>query len=129
MTTLLTIVYCVLELFNLRAYMYQYSIHKFAVSLGMGAEKEDKLYPPKYRCYMLMGKINWIVIAALAFYSWQTALIVFGIGWILGVVLPSNHIDNLKILRDYLWKDANLRHEFMILIFSIDKILDGKDNI
>lgn len=123
MATLLAIIYSVLESFNIKAYLYQYTIHKFAVSHGMNAERESKLYPPKYRYYAIMGKINWIVIAVLAFYSWQTALILFGLFWVLSIILPCNHIQHFKELRDHIFKTIGLRIEFMYEYYEILDII------
>ena len=112
MTTLLAIIYCVLEAFNLKAYLYQHTIHKFAVSHGMNAERESKLYPPKYRYYAIMGKVNWIVFGLLVYDSWQIGLTLLALSWILGIILPANHVQHFKELSDYL-NETGLRIEFM----------------
>lgn len=131
MTTLLAIVYCVLESFNLKAYLYQHTIHKFAVSHGMSAERESKLYPPKYRYYTLIGKINWIVLGFLLYDSWTTGLMLLALSWILGIILPANHVKHFKELSDYL-NSTGLRIEFMdeyCDMFDIIREAEGRNSM
>ena len=114
-----TLLFCL----NLKVYFFQRTIHKIHMYTGLSMKSLGILMPVYLQNLNLVSMLRWVVIIALFFYNWITALVCLVIEFILPTVLPEeDDYKNIGIMREELKRKGGLADLDNILKEIMDKM-------
>ena len=105
---ILSSIFIILMLINLRVFLYQRTIRKISMKTGIAQELLSNLYPKSYLTQYNISRIRWLILIALIFINWIYAAALLVINSIIYVVVPEqDDIKNMKKMLVVLGKDMD----------------------
>ena len=101
----LSCIWLILFALNLKAYFFQRTLHKIHQYSGLSMKSLSILVPTTYSTINMISMLRWVIVIALFFYNWITALVCLVTEFILPIVLPEeDDYKNIGIMREELKK-------------------------
>lgn len=118
--------FMILLFMNVRVFLYQRTVRKISIKLGIKQDDLSVLYPKKYITMYNVSKIRWLLLAALLLFNWIYALSLFVFYYLVIIVVPEQ--DDMKNMKKMLVELEFDNYGFADkLRESIGKFISGGD--
>ena len=126
-TWILSIIFAVLFLMNIKVFFFQRTIRKIHLKTGVPQRELNAAYPASYITMYRISILRFVVIAALFFVNWKVALIIVVVNFLLPAILPEqDDYKNIQIARKTISDKINYSKNADIdRLVEIDSILNS----